>query len=206
MPDNNKQDPALRNNFIKPWIALLFRPRLAMREILEKETAQSAWNLWVALTIVFAVSTPIIAYLQNAVRGTPTIPLKLWLLALPIAVIISFYIYFFESYLYWKISLWLGGHCEKSKMRIVFAWSATIPLLGFVLIDTIFSLLLVKENLLVLIADSIAAIWGFVIAIASIRELTNLSIWRAGMVWMSSYLIVMGGMLCILAIVVVLVK
>lgn len=90
----------------------------------------------------------------------PTIPLKLWLLGLPIAIIISFYIFFLESYLYWKTSLWLGGHSEKSKMRIVFAWSATIRLLGFVLIDTIFSLLLGKENLLVLIADSIAAM-GF---------------------------------------------
>lgn len=80
-------------------------------------------------------------------------------------------------------------------MRIVFAWSTIIPLLVFGAVDTIFTLLLGRDNLLVLLVNNIGVIWGTVIGIASIRELTNLSIWRSGVVWLSPYLIIMGRIL-----------
>lgn len=117
MSDNNNQDPTLRNNSIKPWIALLFRPRLAMREILEKETAQSAWNLWVAYSIVLAVVTPIIAYLQTGLWGVPIIYLKNWLLEIPVLAIINLLMFYFASYFFWKTSLWLEATVKNPKLK-----------------------------------------------------------------------------------------
>lgn len=181
------------------WIALLFRPRLTIRELLEKETAKSAWDLWINFTIVLVAAAPIIGYLQNAIWGVPNLKFTEWLLAIPVIVIINLLMFHFESYFFWKTSMWLGGRCEKHEMRIVLAWSTIIPVLVFGSVDTILTLLLGKENLLALIVSNIGVIWGAVIAIASIRELTNLSIWRAGVVWVSPYLIVMGGILSILA-------
>jgi hypothetical protein len=202
LPDNNNQVPTLRNTSNKilfPWIAFLFRPRLTIRELLEKETEKSAWNLWVNFTIVLVVVAPIIGYLQTVIWGEPNLKFKQWLLGISVLVVINLLMFYFGSYLFWKTSLWLGGNCEKSQMRIVFAWSTIIPVLVFGSIDTIFTLLLGKENLLVLLANNIGVIWSATITIASIREITNLSIWRAGVVWASPYVIVMGGILSIVA-------
>lgn len=200
MPDNNKEVPTLSDNPNKLllWIALLVRPRLTMRELLEKETAQSAWNLWIIFTIVLVVAIPIIGYLQNAFWGVPNLKFIEWLFAIPFIVIINLLLFYFESYLFWKTSIWLGGRCEKHEMRIVLAWSTTIPFLVFSSVDTILMLLLGNENLLVMTVSNVGAIWGIAIVIAGIREVTNLSIWRAGVVWVSPYLVILGGILSII--------
>lgn len=200
MSDNNNEVTTLSDNPNKLllWIALLVRPRLTMRELLEKETAQSAWNLWIIFTIVLVVATPIIGYLQNAFWGVPNLKFIEWLFAIPFIVIINLLLFYFESYLFWKTSIWLGGRCEKHEMRIVLAWSTTIPFLVFSSVDTILMLLLGNENLLVMIVSNVGAIWGIAIVIAGIREVTNLSIWRAGVVWVSPYLVILGGILSII--------
>ncbi|AIF52903.1 Yip1 family protein [Pelosinus sp. UFO1] len=176
----------------------MFRPRLTIRELLERETDKSVWNLWVSFTILLAVVAPMIGYLQAAIWGEPNLKLKEWLFGTAALVIINLLMFYFGSYFFWKTSLWLGGQCEKSQMRIVFAWTTIIPCVFFGSIDAIFTLLLGKENMVVFLANNVGVIWGSVVTIAGIRETTNLSIWRAGVVWMSPYVIVIGGVLIII--------
>lgn len=197
--DSNKQDSTLRNTLKRfPWIALLFWPRQTIRELLETETEKSTWNSWVVFTIVLVVVALILGYLQNALWGEPNLPLKGWLLGLSVLVIINLFMFYLGSYFFWKTSLWLGGHSEKSQMRIVYAWATIIPTMTFGLIDIFFTLLLGKENIIVLIVNNIGFLWSAAIAVASVREITNLSIWKAGIVWMSPYLLIMGVIISII--------
>jgi hypothetical protein len=201
LPNNNNQAPIFKETSDKtyPWISLLFRPSLTIRQLLERETDKSVWDLWVTFTILLAVLAPLIGYLQTAIWGEPNLNIKEWLLGTSVLVVINLLMFYFGSYFFWKTSLLLGGHCEKSQMRIVFVWTAIIPVLVFGSMDTILSLLLGRESMLVFLANKVGFVWSSAITIASIRETTNLSIWRAGVVWMSPYVIVMGGVLSIMA-------
>lgn len=148
---------------------------------------------------MLAVAAPVIGYLQTIIWGEPNLNSKEWLMGTSILVVINLLIFYFGSYFFWKTSLWLGGQCEKFQMKIVFVWTTIVPVIIFGSIDTIFTLLLGKKSMLVFLVNYVGVIWGSAITIASIRETTNLSIWRAGVVWMSPYIIVMGGILSIMA-------
>lgn len=178
---------------------MLFRPRLTIRELLAWETEKSAWNLWVKFTILLVVLVPLLGYLYSSLWGEPKLNLKEWLLEISVIGCLNLMMFYFESYFFWKTSLWLGGQCEKSQMRIVFVWTTAIPVAVFGSIDAVFTLVLGKESFLVSLVNNVGVVWSSVIAIAGIRETTNLSIWRAGVVWISPFVIAMAGILSMIA-------
>lgn len=102
MTTNNNQVQPLKNNSNKifSWIALLFRPHQTIRELLETETAESAWNLWVTFTVVLAVITPLIAYLQTILLGEPNLYFKEWLLGITVLAIINLLMFYIGSYFF----------------------------------------------------------------------------------------------------------
>lgn len=183
---------------IKLWTSLLFHPRLAMRKLLESETAESAWNAWVSFTILLAVIILIIGLIPASIwPEKPPLSFKEWFWGISALVILNLSMFYFDSYVYWKTSLWLGGQCEKSQMRIVFTWTSIVAVIIFGLINTVLTFWLGKENILVELASNILALWSLIVSIGAIREATNLSIWRSGIVLITPYIIFAGGIFCI---------
>lgn len=133
MSDNKIQVPKLRksSNSIVSMLALLIHPQQTMRSLLETETEKSAWQLWVSFTLLLAVAALVIGYLQNFIWGEPSLSGEEWFLGIVFLIIVNLAMFYIESYFLWKASLWFGGYCEKSQMRIVFSWSTIISVLVF---------------------------------------------------------------------------
>lgn len=186
---------------INPWISLFLHPRQTTRQLLERETAESAWKAWINFTILLAVVGLIFGLLPVSIwPEKPPLSMKEWFLGIFAVATFNVIMFYFDSYVYWRTSLWLGGQCGKSQMRIVFTWTSIIPILIFGSIDTILTFWLGKESMLVLLTGNIWTLWGLIISIEAIRAATNLSIWRAGLVLISPYAILAGGMFCVIAV------
>lgn len=198
MNNNHPPLPTKTSDKTNPWISLLFRPRLTIRQLLENETDESIWKLWVNYTILITVIAIIFAMLPPSMWEKPYLSIKEWFLVILFIATLNIAMFYLGSYIFWKTSLWLGGQCEKSQMRIVYVWTTIIPVVVFGAIEILFTFLLGKESMLVMLTEIIWTLWDLVISIAGIREAANLSIWRAGVVWIVPYLVLTGGILGII--------
>jgi hypothetical protein len=198
MNNNHPPLPTKTSDKTNPWISLLFRPRLTIRQLLENETDESIWKLWVNYTILITVIAIIFAMLPPSMWEKPYLSIKEWFLVIVVLATGNIAMFYLGSYIFWKTSLWLGGQCEKSQMRIVYVWTTIIPVVVFGAIEILFTFLFGKESMLVMLTEIIWTLWDLVISIAGIREAANLSIWRAGVVWIVPYLVLAGGILGII--------
>jgi hypothetical protein len=167
---------------------------------LENETDESIWKLWVNYTILITVIAIIFAMLPPSMWEKPYLSIKEWFLVILVLATLNIAMLYLGSYIFWKTSLWLGGQCEKSQMRIVYAWTGIIPVVVFGPIEILFTFLFGKESMLVMLTEIIWTLWDLVISIVGIREAANLSIWRAGVVWIVPYLVLTGGILGIIVV------
>jgi hypothetical protein len=193
MNNNHPPLPTKTSDKTNPWISLLFRPRLTIRQLLENETDESIWKLWVNFTILITVIAFIFAMLPYSMWEKPYHSIKEWFLGILVFATLNIAMFYLGSYIFWKTSLWLGGQCEKSQMRIVYAWTTIISVVVFGAIGILFTFLFGKESMLVMLTDIIWTLWELVISIAGIREAANLSIWRAGVVVLIFYCLVLTG-------------
>jgi hypothetical protein len=198
MNNNHTPLPTKTPDKTNPWISLLFHPRLTIRQLLENETDESIWKLWVNYTILITVVAIIFAMLPPSMWEKPYLSIKEWFLVIVVLATGNIAMFYLGSYIFWKTSLWLGGQCEKSQMRIVYVWTTIIPVVVFGAIEILFTFLFGKESMLVMLTEIIWTLWDLVISIAGIREAANLSIWRAGVVWIVPYLVLAGGILGII--------
>ena len=198
MNNNHPPLPTKTSDKTNPWISLLFRPRLTIRQLLENETDESIWKLWVNYTILITVIAIIFAMLPPSMWEKPYLSIKEWFLVILFLATLNIAMFYLGSYIFWKTSLWLGGQCEKSQMRIVYVWTTIIPVVVFGSIEILFTFLFGIESRLVILTEIIWTLCDLVISIASIREVANLSIWRAGVVWIVPYLVLTGGILGII--------
>jgi len=193
MNNNHTPLPTKTPDKTNPWISLLFRPRLTIRQLLENETDESAWKLWENFTILITVIAIIFVMLPPSMLEKTHLIIKEWFLGILILATFNIAIFYLGSYISWKTSLWLGGQCEKSQMRIVYAWTTIIPVVVFGAIEILFTFLFGEESMLVMLTYIIWILWELVISIAGIREAANLSIWRAGVVVLIFYCLVLTG-------------
>lgn len=178
---------------------MMFHPRLTIRALLDRETDNTAWSLWVTFTILVAVIALILGMLPSILWEKPPLSIKDLFLGILILATINIIMFYYSSYVYWKTSLWLGGQCDKSQMRIAFAWSVVIPFVVSGAISIIFSFLLGTKSTLVLLTNDIWTLWSIVISVACIRETANLSIWRAMIVLISPFALVAAVLLSLIA-------
>jgi uncharacterized membrane protein len=148
MNNNHPPLPTKTSDKTNPWISLLFRPRLTIRQLLENETDESTWRqLWVTFTILITVIAFIFAMLTHSVWEKPYYNIEERLLIALVFATVNIAMFYLGSYISWKTSLWLGGQCEKSQMRIVYAWTTIIPVVVFGAIEILFTFLFGKESM-----------------------------------------------------------
>lgn len=176
------------SNFVckpqNPWLSIWLSPCNTVRYLIRMKRENDALKLWFLFT-VFVAGIPLVWFFYGGFRDRYSE--RELFLAIIIFELFYWSYYYVGGYLFWYLGRWAGGCSEKWQIKVAIAWTTVIPGTVFSLLTNGLELFFGKKSI-IFVLQYVGCIWYFLIAVYGIREVLNLSSWRAAMV-------VLGGVL-----------
>ncbi|MCP5469747.1 MAG: YIP1 family protein [Chlamydiales bacterium] len=164
---------------MNPWVAIWFRPRKAMREILRRDEQQPTIWLALILGILNGVSSSILVWGKYAGQGF-WVHVGMIASNLIIAIAIAYLYLYFISWVFQFVGAWFEGKGNTHAIRLAVGWSfypwSVTAMLG--LISAPFYAA-PQAQAIIAIFYAILSIWALVIFFKLLGEAHRFSAWRS---------------------------